>query len=331
MEKLSQFKLPSIVIEQCRHKSGVDKYPINLNLEGLGENEKSAKLKKLIKIEDAILEGDNDFLRNELKSEEGKEFTSAIYPNGSNLIFFAAKRHKADVVKTLIDCGCDCNLRDSKKLTILENLARKGTYYRKTIKELIDVEPGLVYLKDEEGYMLIHRIVMRGEDRRVLDFLKYDKNLANAQDGSKNTPLYWAVYSQNLKMAEIILKHNPESAKILNNICQNSMHCAVSSGDIEMVQLIEKYAPGIERVRERQYFDQNSLHIAAEKGCLPIIKFLINCDEGLIVEKDKYERLPIDLAKENGHTDVVEFLEEYQKTHPEVLQIGESQHDDSTT
>eukprot|EP00298_Acanthocystis_sp_HF-20_P000713 c11004_g1_i1.p1 GENE.c11004_g1_i1~~c11004_g1_i1.p1 ORF type:complete len:159 (+),score=52.31 c11004_g1_i1:47-478(+) len=98
---------------------------------------------------------------------------------------------------------------------------------------------------------------------------------------------------------------------------QNPLFLASLEGEIEVVKILVSAGASIETVGELvfgiewgQYFITGRgtpLWIAASKGNVEVVKYLLNCG-AKIDAKGMDDLTPIEIARKNGHQDVVEVL-----------------------
>jgi glutaminase len=80
---------------------------------------------------------------------------------------------------------------------------------------------------------------------------------------------------------------------------------AACEGDLAEIQRL--VASGVD-LDEADYDGRTCLHLSAAEGQLEIVKFLLAKNVHLNL-KDRWQNTPIDEARGNGHTDIVDLLQ----------------------
>lgn len=295
--------------ENWRPKKGTEKYVINSILDGLDESTKKEQLQQLMRIEDAILNRNHSIVTSELSSS--KKLTSAIYPNGSNLIFFAVMHNKIDLIKTLVECGCDVNLQNSQRQTILDYSITEKQKPQSIIK-ILEIAPALASVKGQYSMTPVYKAVIENNPEIVELLLKYYPSSATVTCNNFSefswTPLHKAVSENNPEIVKLLLKYYPSSATTGDMINQTPLYYAASKNNLEMVDLFLKYNPELAKIKE-ETLEETILHISAKNGYKEMTELIVQYNKELLNERNASFFTPIELAKEKGHTEIVDFLQ----------------------
>ena len=206
---------------------------------------------------------------------------------------FAAKYEHLDMVKYLVSQGAEINASVNSFVNVLYWASRFG--YQPIVEYLVDQEVDINALKDSLG---------------------------------NSTSLYAASRSGSISLFEYLIDQgaeiNEEDSKTYNSF----LYITCDEGDplddhLDMVKYMV-----IRGANVNTYAPENLmtvLHVASKKGLLEVVKYLVE-NEDIIKEstedtpevkkkkaninpKDSDGKTPLDYAKEEGHTDVVTYLE----------------------
>lgn len=192
-------------------------------------------------------------------------------------------------------------------------------------------------LRNDDGRSLLHLALTLAPDsmscvEQILQALVADyndpvalKQFLEAQDDAGWTALHLAVSLGNLPAVEAILGIESLDTKALmmtrSRGHQTVVHYAAGRGRLAILEAICKYAMSSEGgkgpflqhlLRAEDSQGQTALHRASSLNQNECVKFLIKRCPELYSICDKQGRLPVDLAIEEGHSEVVLFLQSYQ-------------------
>jgi ankyrin repeat protein len=105
----------------------------------------------------------------------------------------------------LLSVSCILTLAGAALAAEIHEAAKSGDIAK--IKDLLDKDPGLLYVKDEQGKTPLHWAVGRGQveaARFLLDTYHVDVNVRNNNEG---TPLHVAASQAQPKAAELLIAH----------------------------------------------------------------------------------------------------------------------------
>ncbi len=266
---------------------------------------------------------DNEVLKSEFSVSGSEEFTSAIYPDGSNLIWFAAQHGKFNVIETLIACGCTPTLLGECGRTILDVVIEE-TSAKLILKSILesDGEKGI----NEVGSVLYDAVI--NQKKEIVELiLKYAPDSAKIIAPNGQTPLYRAVMMSNEKeIVELILKYAPDSAKITDKDGKTILSIEIAQKEKEMVELILKYAPDSAKITDYQY-GYTALHWAICSQDKEMINLLLQTDKSLADIENNEGESPLKFAKyleEIEHwniRDIIEILESYEEQESSVAPV----------
>ena len=176
------------------------------------------------------------------------------------------------------------------------------------LQKLIDL--GARVDVQSEGKTPLSKAVEKGDIRVVALLLKNGANPSiTDQDGI--LPLSKAVASSNLPIAKILLKKSKQGnadANWKNAIGEPIVQAAIRTKNPGMVQLLLNYGA---QANALNYFDNSSLHIAAELGEVEIVKMLLNQGVDNTLENMMGETA-YDLAKAQNHQQVLSTMTDFE-------------------
>jgi pectate lyase len=243
--------------------------------------------------------------------------------NGKTLLHIAASQGHKDIVELLIAYGADINAKDNQGMTAILWAVREK---HKDIVELLIARGSDINVKDNQGMTVLHYAVRDGH-KDVVELLIAKRADINAKDNYGQRPLDFAMILNRKGIFELLLQGGAEL----------SMHTAAYLGDIDKVRsFIEAGAsvngellPGgttplywavrknhkdvaellIEKGANVQvnFAGWTPLHHAARRGNRDMVELLIT--KGADVNaKLRNGKTALSLAKEKGHTEIVELL-----------------------
>ena len=253
----------------------------NKNLAGLSMNESNNQEEN--KGQPAEELGENQVLKNLLLVSSSEGDMKMVTPlidvfhvdkdtrtiNGETSLHLAAANGHMDVVKYLIEKLCDKNARANDDLTPLHYAASCGKL--DIVKYLIEEVGVQMDVYHKLGGAPIHEAAQKGQ----LPVVQYFVERHNILD-----------------LPGKILGRNPVDSAILGD-------------QLDVIKYL------FSRGSNKEFKDKNlktPLHTAAEDGKLNIVKYLVEIAQTQTDPIDKLGNLPIDLAEENKHKEVVEYL-----------------------
>lgn len=175
----------------------------------------------------------------------------------------------------------------------LELISAESTYHVASVWKYVSKYGRLIENFDQEldhtyGYSsatILHLLAENGDHEAIENILKHAlniKNIINAEDKYKRTPLYIAAENGYVNVVELLAS---KGAKIntKSTIAYASLSTRMASG----------WTP---------------LHVAAFNGYLKVVELLINKDKALLDIKDSLDRTPLVLAVNAGRLDIARFI-----------------------
>ncbi|MEO0340275.1 MAG: ankyrin repeat domain-containing protein [Bacteroidota bacterium] len=249
----------------------------------------------------AIIQGETEMVKLlsekaviNLKNQAGETpLTLAIKQKNPTIIDLVCKRGKT-ALKNDIDQAPLYLAVELGDLFVLQKLIDLGAR--------VDVQ--------SEGKTPLSKAVEKGDIRVVALLLKNGANPSiTDQDGI--LPLSKAVAANNLPVAKILLKKSKQGntdANWKNAIGEPVVQAAIRMKNPAMVQLLLNYGA---QSNASNYFDNSSLHIAAELGEVEIVKMLLSQGVDNSLENMMGETA-YDLAKSQNHQQVLTTLTEFE-------------------
>ena len=205
----------------------------------------------------------------------------------------------------------------------------------------------LVHERDSMGHTITHWVAQCSKSSGFLDYLHSIGCALNlpSQDSVKLHPIHWACSAGNLTSLKTLVRlgvdiNTSDEAKSRTSLlvaAQNGhallvMYCVKNGGDITCVDIDQDsaihwaaYKGATEIVSVFQHlglssdkadsYGQTPLHLAAMRGQLDTVEYLVDTLESDFSSRDNKGRTPYDVAKIKHHHEVCSFLvsKQYQK------------------
>lgn len=250
------------------------------------------------------------------------DYTKIIEPlvqNGANVNargrygqtpVFNCRRHPG-MIKFLIDAGADLSLRDKYGLTCLDE-CEKEVKVNPEISASIELLKANI--KEDKEYSFVELVEYNYTDRAV-EMLKKGIPLGfDDYDSSGYTPLYYAVFNKNLKLAKMILDKGADINKRQKKDDVTVLYLAAENLNLEMVQLLLKYKPDLSMMFKNRMFDSKEtvLSVCAWKNrSYNVVKALLEAGADPDVKlNDEGMTLTAYLCT-GGEGDIIQLLIEY--------------------
>jgi len=263
----------------------------------------------------------------ELLLAEGADVSARDqFPCATPLHYAAEKGHK-EIAELLIAKGADVNAKDTRGRTPIDLAMNQG---RKEIAKLLLSKSGDISLhaaayigdlqrvekfiddgadvdtKDQEGQTVLHHAAKAGEIE-VIELLIAKGADVKAKDKRNFTPLHEAVRGRHKDVVALLID-NGANVNARARWGYTPMYYAAWSGITEVVELlVEKGAD----INAKDEWDWTPLHYMAQHDYYrDMAEFLIA--KGVDVNaEDKWGQTPLEVAKEKGHTKIVELLRKH--------------------
>ena len=216
-------------------------------------------------------------------------------------LYYSCEKGHLPIVKYLISIGADPNARDNSRNTCLHCSCLRGNL---SIAQFLLSNGANANAKNYNGNYVIHCATI-GNLLPIVQYLIEKEHVDKDMRGNNaTTPLLIACECGFLPIIEYLIS---KGANIYahNGSGKCSIHCATEFNQLSIIQyLIEKQNVNIDI---KSPFGYSPLHIACQKGFLPIIEYLIS--KGANIEaKNRIEGTPLHCACENGHIQIIDFL-----------------------
>ena len=137
----------------------------------------------------------------------------------------------------------------------------------------------------------------------VLDSLIEKGADVHAKDNNGWTPLHWASYRGNLKMAQLLIEKGAD-VHAKENKGWTPLHCASSKGHLEIAQLLLEKGADMHAKENKGW---TPLHLAAVNGYIEIVQVLLE-KEADVNATDAYRLKPLFRALKKGYLEIVQLL-----------------------
>ena len=226
---------------------------------------------------------------------------------GFTPLLSACNNGNTDIVALLLNAkDIDANTQDNHGDTPLHIACRKGCF--EIAKILLQKQDLKINAQENVGETPL-LVACLGGRLEIVKLLLENKNIdVNIRGEEGMTPLHNALQEDYFEIAQLLLKRPELDINILDDYNRSPIILACSVGNIEMVKQI-------------LYFDFENidisfaLHWACDSGHLDIVKLLLQLPITEIDVRGHNDQTPLDYAKNNGHEEIVKFLE-YQMKNP---------------
>ena len=218
-----------------------------------------------------------------------------------DLVIFAAKRHRIDIVKRLCqkDCGFDINIQDENGCNVLMHLCDGESNNSDIIKKIIDELQPNIHAKNKDGKRLFDIAAQYGDSFILTYFIDNHGFTIDTPDCNGFTPLLHAAARCDLSTLETLTKYMKIKANInaTDNQGRTALMLAAGAHLVGTKCLASECNPN--KPKPRWGF--------RSKSHLNVIQFLIEqgCDVKAV---DNNEHTALDYAKLAGRQEIIEYL-----------------------
>ncbi len=233
-------------------------------------------------------------------------------PESSNpsvdALFEAAKNGELDVVRNLIeDKGVPANTTRSDGTTFLHSAANGGNL--EVVKYLIEDKGVPPNTARSDGYSVLHSAAKSG-NLELVRYLIEDKGVpATTALPDGYSVLHEAADIGNLEMVNYLIEEKGIPATTARrDDAYSVLHIAANSGNLDVVRyLLKKGAPATATTT----YGESVLHYAAWTGKMELVRYLVETIglRDLVRKKNNGNKTPIDIAKEQNHQAIVDYLQ----------------------
>lgn len=209
-------------------------------------------------------------------------------------IIFPTKQYK-DIITGLMLCA---GLLPTSRFfnNLLAELAQK-------LKKLIATTNAY----NQDGYTPLLDAVIDEDIMQVRELIDNGADLDKVHLTRLSDPLHCAIACRNLTIAALLLDHGATTSNKKLSGSQSALHWTVYCEAFSIAELLLRYRTDIDEVdRSTQ---QSPLHYAITSHNQKAVVFLLNhgADQNKL---NKYEQTALQLAYENGDSDIIKLLEE---------------------
>lgn len=228
--------------------------------------------------------------------------------NGMSPIFIAIQNDSHDIVELFLQHNVNPNTNCYKEiaplhvaaalnqLTIAETLLKYGAYINKTTTDMNGLAP-------------LHVAVNNANLDFVLFLLKQGANPNQTSENSGQTPLYLAAINAQENIAQALIKLGASvSQGDYDQILP--IHCAVAANSLNLIKLLLNQNPS--HINARMSSGFTPLFLAARVGNVESLQFLLSQGADPAITSHNGVT-PLQIAKENNHKTVVDFLSRHMK------------------
>lgn len=223
-----------------------------------------------------------DFLRSE-KDE-----------NGWILLHHAAEHGAIDIMKFLIEKGCDVNAKSNTGYTPLYIAIETGMFST-------DMARLLITHGAEVGSSL-HKAVLLNDIQLVKEALSETADI-NKKDNFGNTALHHAVAIQNSEIVNLLLTYQAD-IDCYDNYLTTPLHAVCADNATDLISLVLEAQPDLEA---EDYNGRTAIIFAAgnafKEGVLLLLKKKVNIDH-----QDNFGNTALHYAFENSEIEIAQLL-----------------------
>ncbi|GAB6027875.1 hypothetical protein CHUAL_002089 [Chamberlinius hualienensis] len=224
--------------------------------------------------------------------------------NGWSPLLVASDCGHLEIVKILLQNQARVDVFDEIGKAALHLAAERG--HKDVVDELLRNQ-AFVNARSKVGITPLHLAAMNGYTELVKSLLKNHGAILDATTLNKQTPLHMAAEKGQLDVCNCLLELKADPNAV-DQQGQTPLHLAAENDHSDVVKLFLKYRP--ELVTMANTGGSTCAHIAAMKGSVEVIKELMKSNKAVVINGrlKATESLPIHLAAEGGHADVVKIL-----------------------
>nr|WCB87145.1 CPPV334 ankyrin repeat protein [Cooks petrelpox virus] len=206
--------------------------------------------------------------------------------NGVDTYILPVPDINKEMIKTIIDCGVNVNIKNAKSKTFLHYAIKNNDV--DIVKMLFDYGAD-INIKDNNGYYPIH-IATRSNSYKIIETLLEEGADVNVKDNYGNTPLHNVTKYGDYDCIKLVLEYTNK----INNKCNNGitpLHNAILYNKSAVELLINNFT-----INDTDVDGYTPLHYALQPPCsIDIIDILLYNNADISI-KDNNGCNPIDTA-----------------------------------
>nr|CAD7416493.1 unnamed protein product [Timema poppensis] len=219
---------------------------------------------------------------------------------GRNVLHHVIKCGGLDFVRHIVDMGGDINVQDRNGFNALHYALRKGEI---DVVQYLILKGADVNAIDANSSSLIH-IAVRNERLDILQCLVKEGGNLNIVDKSGFCALHYAVQHGNISLVKCLVE-NHANIELPDSRGYRCLHFSSQCKNLEVVKYLIRQGAELDAIDME---GNTALHISAKQGCLEVSRCLVEA-EATIDTQNNRGHTALNIAKDNGHKDVVEYLE----------------------
>nr|CAD7265239.1 unnamed protein product [Timema shepardi] len=219
---------------------------------------------------------------------------------GRNVLHHVIKCGGLEFVRHIVDMGGDINVQDCNGFNALHYALRKGEI---DVVQYLILKGADVNAIDANNSSLIH-IAVRNERLDILQCLVKEGGNLNIVDKSGFCALHYAVQHGNISLVKCLVE-NHANIELPDSRGYRCLHFSSQCKNLEVVKYLIRQGAELDA---KDMEGNTALHISAQRGCLEVSRCLVEAEATIDTQNNK-GHTALKLAKDNGHNDVVEYLE----------------------
>ena len=226
--------------------------------------------------------------------------------SGFTMLHHAAKENRPDIIKFLVNSGCDINVEDDEGQTALHKAAMFGNVESMHLLLEKGADPNNI---DNSGNTPLHVAIITGGHIEVVSTLITKTDLRIRKDDGQNA-LHLAIRYHKVDSIDLMLNHTQASevTTATSDYGYTPLHLAVSLGHLDTVERLLKYqTPNLLQTTTQ---GRTLLHLAAATNNGAILPFLLDLQGtiSLVNKPDESLHTPLHDAAMHGHLKQVILL-----------------------
>ncbi|KAL3886229.1 hypothetical protein ACJMK2_026236 [Sinanodonta woodiana] len=221
---------------------------------------------------------------------------------GWTALHYASQTGSVHMFETLIAAGLDVTTRINSGVHVLHIAA--GTDNLTLVKYLIDTNPGLLQLNDNNGWTVLHYASQTSSVDMFETLIAAGLDIT-ARINSGAHVLHIAAGNDNLTLVKYLIDTNPGLLQLNDSKGWTALHYASQTGSVDTLETL--IAAGLD-ITARNNNGSHVLHIAAANDNVTLVKYLIHANPGLLQQKDTKGWTVLHHASRRGRVDMFETL-----------------------